>query len=210
MASTAAQHTSIPDISLTTFVDFVIASGTPRLTCIKNAKAMYDAAYQPPFDFYKQLRECIIQMHSEGHDTNALEHFIKANRNLKKDARYRECAGAYKKWLGRRDIAWIGCETVKWQSGDLSVRVNPELGLRIDGTDYLIKLYFKQPQPSKLRLDTMLHLLKTARGPKHKSSVPAILDVPRGKLIVPTVDIDGLDALLAGEAAAFAAMWRAV
>jgi len=41
----------VPEISLTTFVDFVIASGTPRLTCVRNAKKQYGEYYQPAFDY---------------------------------------------------------------------------------------------------------------------------------------------------------------
>jgi hypothetical protein len=206
----ASAREAIPPISLTTFVDFVLASGTPRLTCIRNAKAMYSTEYHPPFDFYKQLREFIIEMHSAGKPASALDRFVVSNANAKKAATYRECVASYKKLMGSRPIEWTGSEAAKWEIGDLSVKVNPELGLRIDGVNHVVKLYFKQPQPSKLRLETMLHLLEKVLPKNNKPAIPAILDVPRGKLIVPTVRVNGLDALLAGEAAAFVAMWRAV
>ena len=41
----------------------------------------------------------------------------------------------------------------------MAVRVNPELGISINGHPYSIKLFFKSEKPSKDRLETMFHLL---------------------------------------------------
>ena len=48
------------EISITTFVNFVLANGPRRLTEVKRAKALYDADYSPARDFYKPLREIIV------------------------------------------------------------------------------------------------------------------------------------------------------
>lgn len=205
----ALQPTSIPAISMTTFVDFVQAGGTARLSAIRKAKDLYQEEYQPPFDFYKQLRERIVEMHKRGEPSSVLDQFLARLTNARKDQRYQDCVTAYKKWLGRKRVEWTGTVSDTWTSGELSVRVNPELGLAVNDRRYAIKLYFKQQPAAKAKLDVMLHLMQTGLQLK-AGTIPAILDVPRGRLVEPTSVKTGLDALLAGEAAAFSTIWRAV
>jgi hypothetical protein len=198
----------VPIVSLTTFVDFVIASGTPRLTVVRNARRLYAANYQPPFDYYKQLREAIIAAHSDQNPVATLQRFLDQLDNDKKREKYRSCVNAHAKWIGKKTLTWIGCSMRKWSSGGLTVKVNPELGLCINGVDHVIKLYFKQDPLSKLRVDTILHLLGTTLPAKQAKALPGILDVPNGKLITPTITHEGIGALLKGEAAAFTNMWE--
>jgi len=54
----------MPAISLTTFVDFVIKSGTPRITYVRKTKQLYGQGYSPARDFWKPLRDRIVEMHS--------------------------------------------------------------------------------------------------------------------------------------------------
>jgi hypothetical protein len=49
----------IPTVSLTTFVDFVAATGTTRITRVRSAKTYYEQGYAPERDFYKPLRDRI-------------------------------------------------------------------------------------------------------------------------------------------------------
>ncbi len=44
-------------VSLTTFVDFVSKSGTPKITVVRRFKR--GDAYRPAFDFYKPVRDAM-------------------------------------------------------------------------------------------------------------------------------------------------------
>jgi len=156
------------------------------------------------------LREAIVDVHTSKRSVSFLDQFMKELTNDKKDKRYSECVAGYKLWAGKKELVCSGCSTADWTSGDLEVRVNPELGLRINGSEHVIKLYFKQVPLSKLRVDSVLHLLKTTLPAKQRTAVPGILDVPNAKLHTPTVVQDDIGALLAGEAAAFSSMWKRV
>lgn len=59
-------------ISLTTFVDFSAATGAARLTSVRKAKAQYAEDYEPAHDFYKGLREAIVERFESGWDAKAL------------------------------------------------------------------------------------------------------------------------------------------
>lgn len=194
-------------ISMTTFVDFVIARGNTRITRIREAKDLYGEEYSPARDYYRRLREAIIAVHYEGKDLATLDAVIK-QANLRKRELYGRCVSGYKRWRGHKNLSSYDVHSAPWQDGQLEVRINPELGLTVDGDNYVIKLYFKGEQPTKRQLDVILHLLNNHPVTREKGAAPAVLDMQRGKLFIPTRQIDGIDALLTGEAAAFVAMWN--
>lgn len=200
----------MPEISLTTFVDFVLASGTPRITCVRNAKEMYRQQYDRRFDFWLLLRSAIQELHRKNLDKKELIAVLGELNDKKKIVAYEKCVAAYQKWMGKRRFQWTGCESTAWASGDLSVRVNPELGLSINGEEHAVKLYFKAQEPSRRRLDTTLYLISVALGAFGNNACPAILDVQRGKLFPAGKFPADIGALLAGEAAALSTMWAQV
>ena len=125
--------------------------------------------------------------------------------------RYSAAFKGYKRFLGASETRWLNPPSGKWSFGDLTVRVNPELGLRIDTDRYLIKLYFKDEAPTKNRVQIVMKMMNTVLGNQVKDGTQmAVLDVSKGKLILQTASIPGLSALLEGEAAAFLQMWKAL
>ncbi|MCL4455488.1 MAG: hypothetical protein M1157_07625 [Deinococcus sp.] len=197
----------MPEVKLTTFVDFVIASGTPRITCIRKAKRLYSQDYKPAFDYWRLLRNQLVEMHEQNLGKQHLDDVVNELNDSRKVEAYQKCIQTYKRWMGRKQLAWMGCSTADWKSGHLKVRVNPELGLQINNSPYIIKLYFRAKEPSKGRLATMLYLMETTLLKQSPHVTPAILDVHRGRLIKPTSAVQGIDVLLEAEAAAFVMMW---
>lgn len=200
----------MPEISLTTLVDFVVKSGIPRITCVRRAKELYEKGYTPAFDFWKPLREAIVQMHRKNLPKQELDQVLNAITDRKKLALYPARIQAYKRWMGRKKFEWFDCDIEFWKSGELTVRVNPELGLTINGVDYLIKLYFKEEKLSKQRVDIILFLIQNTFSESSPNAIPGIMDVARGNLITPTRKIENIEALLEGEAAAFVHIWERV
>lgn len=201
----------MPDISLTDFVDFVIKSGTPKLTKVREIKNRGD--YDPAWDFWKQLREGIQNFHrAGGKDKTALNDILDtAKKNPKKIGRYSAAIKGYKKFLGQKNVRWFDPPSGDWSYDRLSVKVNPELGLKIDGTRYLVKLYFKDEAPTKNRLEIVSEMMKTVLAEKAQEGTKmAVLDVSNSKLHTQTVPVPQLTVLLEGEAAAFLRMWQAI
>ncbi len=199
----------MPEISLTDFVDFVISQGTPRITKVRVLKER--GKYAPRFDFWRPLREAIEEFHKTGKSVQWLEQLASAQSDAKKQARYPGAVQGYKRFLRNKSPAWFDPPFARWQHAGLAVRVNPELGLTIADTPYVLKLYFKAEPLSKRRVDVITHLLEVAlRRKAPKGAAMGIVDVERGRLILQTTPVSGLNALLAGEAAAFATMWDEV
>ena len=89
-------------ISMTTFVDFVLASGTPRLSVVRKAKAQYEGKYNPGTDFYRDLREAISIGHQQGSPASELDKLALNIENPRKIDLYLECIDSYKRWCGRK------------------------------------------------------------------------------------------------------------
>lgn len=197
----------MPNVTLTTFVDFVSATGTARVTRVRNAKIFYAQDYAPERDFYKQLRERIEACFDDGWDATALKHSLADVTDAKKVANYEECRKGLTKWVGRKQITPKREVRSNWTSSSLHVAVNPELHADVNGKPHLIKLYFKGDQLSKQKADVALHLLDKAAP---RGTTVGVLDVRRARLLVPTRTIQGMDALLNAEAAAFVSLWNSL
>ena len=200
----------MPEISLTDFVDFVIKAGTPKLTKVREVKNR--KPYEPAFDFWKRLREGIADFHRNGGtDKSRLDDIVDTLTDRKKVNRYPAALAAYKRFLGRKKVKWFDPKRGVWSHGGLDVRVNPELGLEIDGTLYVVKLYFKDESPSKNRVDVVLAMLEDVVGTQApKGSVMAVLDIANAKLLCPPNPEPKLMALMQGEARSFVEIWKSI
>ena len=87
-------------VSLTDFVEFAIKSGSPKLTKVRQVKFRGD--YHPAQDFWKPLREEIVQLHQQRRPKNDLDRFLRTLSDAKKHIRYTECVRGYKRFLGRK------------------------------------------------------------------------------------------------------------
>ncbi len=192
-------------VSLTYFLDFISTSGSPKLTVVRRFRDKGD--YDVQADFWKRLRDAIVDFHASGSEDRALLDGVLARlADKKKLGRYQEGLRGYKRFLGRKRLAWFAPPRGEWTAGGTTVSVNPELGLSIDGQKHLLKLYFKNVPLAKLRVDAARLLLWDALGRSSRVRY-AVLDVARGKLFAEPAPDAALLPLLQGEAAAFAQMF---
>jgi hypothetical protein len=197
-------------ISLTHFVDFVSKAGTPKLTVVKNAKQQLANGYDPATDFYRAILDGIVEMHKGGQPKTALDSVMKGLSDKKKVTAYPPIVKGYKKFLGTKLVTWFEPPRDEWTHGGLAVSVNPELGLKIDGVQHVIKLYFKAEKLAKLRIDIATQLMDLVLGVSQKPLVFGVLDVRNSKLFTSSGVNEGLIALLQGEALSFAQIYASV
>jgi hypothetical protein len=198
----------MPKISLTNFVDVVSKSGATKATkvaSIKNRKP-----YSPATDFYKGLREGIVEVVESGEDKNRINDAVRMA-IPKRKAHYREAADGFTKWMGRKEVEWFQPPKSEYGKGEIVVNVNPEIGARINGKPHLIKLYFKADKLPKNHALVSTHLMQSClENDCPEGTVMAVLDVKRGKLIEYTSPSDKLDAALRGELAYIESLWEDV
>lgn len=94
--------------------------------------------------------------------------------------------------------------------GGLPVKINPHLGLRYeDGRAEAVRLYFDEAPPSDETVLATLHLMARHMDQVLPGAEPVLVDLRRGVAhhVDPTVKTDQVERWLAGEAAAFTAIW---
>ena len=192
---------------LTSFVDFILKSGPAKVTVVRDFKTRGE--YEPFADFYKKIREGIVDMHRCAKPKSALDALVAGLADAKKQNNYPEIVRGYKKFLGKKQISWFDPPRADWQSGSITVSVNPELGLDIEGQPTTIKLYLKAPTLTKARAEVIAHLMKIA-FPVGVGGTCAILDVRRGRLFQPPTQASTHGALVIGEALSFGAIYAQV
>jgi hypothetical protein len=199
----------MPQISLTDLVDIVSTSGTPKATKVAKVKARPD--YEPAHDFYKPLRERIVDVHRDGDPKTVFTAFLQNIADPRKRANYPSAVTGYKKWWGQKMLTWFGPPRTTYAQHGVEVMINPELGLDVNGTRYLVKLYFKDAALSKLRVDIITLLMETSLRPRcEKDEVMSVLDVRRGKLFRLQATSSATIAMVDAELAYVAALWPQV
>lgn len=197
----------MPTVSMTTFLDFTAATGSGRISELRQAKKRYAQDYSPAKDYYKFLREAVEECFEQGWSAKSLKTTLSTLPDSRKAEAFEECRQGLTKWVGRKAVTALPKSRARWSSGGLTVRINPELHLDIAGKHHLVKLYFKGEKISKQRVDVALHLLNSKAA---KGATAGILDLRRSKLYVPTVVKPGMAALLKAEAAAFSSLWEEI
>lgn len=192
-------------VSLTYFVDFVMKSGTPKLTIVRDFKER--DKYEQFTDFYKHARDAIIDAHKGEEPKKALDRFLASVKEEKRRKVYPSVIRGHKKFLGRKSVTWFQPPVATRRIGGVDISVNPELGLVIEGVPHVIKLYFKEGRLVANRVAAIVHLMKVALSSESPGSVFGLLDVRHSKLHLLKAPSPNLHALLEGEAASFAAMY---
>lgn len=197
------------EISLTEFMDFVLKSGPAKLTKVKNVIKMRSNPYEPFMDFYKPIRSEIIELHRRGKKKEDLRNLLEELKDDKKINIYPALVDGYIRFLGRKEIGWFEPPSKKWIKDELSIAINPELGLEIKGINYVVKLYFKQEPLDKRHADIILTMMKSSLDISGiENSKLAVLDVARGKSFLSDGLKNDLMPLVEGEALSFLSMWN--
>jgi len=86
-------------IGLTKFLDFTTASGTARLTQVRQAMMQDRTRYSPATDFWRPLRDGIRDEFEAGwRGAESLRRLRETTRDPKKHDRYAECVRGLAKW----------------------------------------------------------------------------------------------------------------
>jgi hypothetical protein len=122
-------------------------------------------------------------------------------------------ASAYLRSLGDPDSVGLAQTREALASvGPLAVKINPHFGLRYaDGRREAVRLHFDEEPPTPEAVTATLHLMARHMDQILPNAEPVLVDVRRGAghRIDPAANPTDVESWLAGEAAAFTAIWTA-
>lgn len=187
-------------VALTYFTDFVAASGLlSRFNVVRDTLGV-------GFDYWLELRRALVAMHRDGCGLQVV--FDAVENAGDRSENFRESADAYLSWIFGKKVAWFQPTERCWETPQLRVTVNPELGLVIEGIPHYVKLYMRKEKLSRRKREATLELLAiTHQEEIQRGAVVAVLDVRRQLLHSSTKTPNKrIDAVLEGDAAAFRAI----
>lgn len=195
-------------ISMTRFADFVVADPLGQLARLRDVRRQYERPYRPSEDFWSRWRDQVEAIHRGAGSRNDLP-VVATEAKDNRTEQYASACDGYSRFWGRKQLEVVAHpRPAEWTYQSLTVRVNPEWVLRVNGTDYVVKLHLKRDLTLNQRLaNPLLHLLDTRFGPLRDGPPVAIVDVHRGKLWKQSAAVPGIDAVLQMQAAAFLAGW---
>ncbi|SHE43447.1 hypothetical protein [Chryseobacterium takakiae] len=196
-------------ISLTDFIDYVSKIGTTKFTKVKEIKNR--DPYHPAFDFWKPLREKIVEIHKENKNKNLLNEVMNGLTDKNKINLYPHLITQYKSFLGKKKLEWIEPPFADWKMNDLRIKINPEVGLFINDKPYIIKLYFKSESLSKSKADLILLMMnENLKKGDFIDANFAILDISKKKLYENS-SLNSIHlSLIEGEALSFLKIWDSI
>jgi hypothetical protein len=188
-------------------MDFVMANTASKLTKVQAAIRMYTASDYKPADYYLDMKHAITACFA-GQGVAALDNCITHLEDVRKHPNYSAIRDGLRTWIGRKRFGTPFAVPEKdWATGELIVRVHPELGLVLNDERLVIKVYLKDEPLTQRQINPLLYLLDTTHG---SFGTVAILDARRGKLFKITQRRKGVEALLASEAHSFVMLWNSL
>jgi len=164
-------------ISLTGFVDFVLEAGAGG-----DGDPLKERKGDSSPEFYQSLRDAIVAMHREDLLPVTLDQVVSREPSEKKRRVFGRVVEGYRRFLATGSMKWFEPPRTRYRMGAHEVDVNPELGLAIDETPHVIKMYFRGEPLTPRRTSVMLSLLAGRLGRICPGHVFAVLDVRHGKL----------------------------
>lgn len=165
-------------IPMRDFVDYVLTAGTSRTFAVKRLLSKVE-----PTDFYEPVREAIIARHrDEKPIADLISVFLDGLSDQRERRIFPRCVSGYQKFLRGKTTEWFEPPMRDYPLGGLSIRVNPELGLTLDGRPYVVKMYFRGDPLSPQRVMVTNQLLAMALATTWPGVTFATLDVRRGRL----------------------------
>lgn len=188
-------------VSMTDFLDHCLTAGPGRVLAARRLKSG-----APVADFYKPVREAIVEVHDNGNEPAILDDFLSLRTDPRERRIFPKVLRGYQRFLRSGRMTWFEPPMRDWPLGPVIVRASPEVGLLIDGRPHAIKLYFGSEEISPQRAQLTTQILCSALAPTWPGTVFAVLDVRRAKLFTPRPKDDHVT-LFRAEAIGFAHLW---
>lgn len=164
-------------ISITSLADLLLETGSdPDASAAKDRKA------DPVPEFYQLVRDTIVDMHRRNLPDSVLDNVLDLEPNPKRERVLKRVINGYRRFLSSGATKWFEPPKATYVFGPNEIDINPELGLAIDETPYVIKMYLRGEPLTPRRVQVTLGLLAGKLGRSCPGHVFGLLEVRHGKL----------------------------
>ncbi|MGY0683424.1 hypothetical protein ACW7DJ_02120 [Mammaliicoccus sciuri] len=200
------------NLSFTQFMNYAVKNGSPRITIVKTIKR--DDGYHPGKDYWKEFRDMIRKIHQSNSDISMLDNLL-ISIPSKKVSNYRQAITKYKSFIKGKNIEWFDPPKSKYSYGNVTINVNHELGLYINGKPYLVKLLLakdatRYAKKSNLQTTLALSYLATEFNQLPDETKSMILIVDKKKTYESTYPNNEIQALLKSEILSFETIFNSI
>ena len=196
-------------VSMTEFVNFINTSGMAKMTIVAKAKEKHEEDDGNPFDYWKDFKDEVKnQLRRQGNKEDLQELVERLREDVREN--YNVMIGGFLKFWKPSKMKWVKPVNRMANIGGVKMIVNPEIGIRWQGKDYMIKLFLKANENlDKRHADIILAIMENELRERVGRGVQfAILDVRRGKLFSYVNNDPRLLILAKSEGREFADMWK--
>ena len=194
------------DITLTDFLNIVQSTGMTKLSKIRKIKTR---EYSPASDYYKSLREAIIEVLSSGDDAADILPAVHGAHQTRQQ-NYQLIADNFIRWIAtKKGWTWAAPPRAYYGDDTIGVKVNPELAFSDkNGNFHVIKLHFNKEQLSKGKLDVAGCLFSQSLASTCPTNTSFyFLDLHQGKLFS-VKSTTGVDTFLNAELEYIKSIWN--
>lgn len=143
MAPTHSDMSSVLAVPLTTFAEYLTASASHKIDCVKDQIRIFDQPYRPGASFYHDFKAAVVSGRQRGSDHLAMQRAVAAQHDPTRRRHYDDLA---QHWLAMSSLhlPLVPHGRTVWQTARLGVRISPDfaVGGRKDSV-FVVKLWLK-------------------------------------------------------------------
>ncbi len=194
-------------ITLNDFIGFVGKTESRRRKKVLDVISRMEKEYAPEKDYWKKMRTVVKKFQKSG-SVEPLDLYKALQKlNPKKYLNYKAAVEGYEKFFGSNNPIWFEPISKDWEHGELLIKVNPDMGLRINGEKHLVKLYFSQEKLSVESLAVIFELMRASLNEPPGAKI-SLLKVRDSRLLTMGESDPRMIILLKKEAEYFVELWK--
>ena len=204
----------MPRVPMSMFAKFYEVRPAEQVSIVREIRARLNAPDRYiRRDYYGPLRQVIRQTHWTTGDIGTFENALPPLLDVqtRKKDHYRDLGRSYIDFWMNKDATYFSVLPVDVAIGDLTINVNPEIGMRSNGDDQVLKLWFNAVRPSRQTRQVIGHLMNLAKAQSNGWQPrwhTGLWDIRRRNVPLPVGQARDFELGLDGQAAAFMRIWE--
>ena len=187
-------------VRFTKFLEFTAQTGGSKAASALSIFHQKKSTRDDRHNYYTKIRTAIVLAEKNGIQPDWESFIQEQNEDLQSN--FHEIITKFYDWKNSyASVDWFDPPSDVWKSSEFGVNINPELGLKLNGVKYAIKLYLNNTKLSSLKAQAGGLLMQKVFEASNPNTRFAIFDIKAGELHVFQGVTERLNFLLIGEAA---------